>query len=286
MGNLDTSRRLKIILDLVSLNEDLKEPLELEGDILRVQQKIEATPLLGALSGALGPESIGRLQKESLRIKKPMSSLMEPSTFNAEALSAPFIEVVSVLASRRIGNSKAGQLLNSMSSQGIGLGKLIEAVLREDEPLLVEYGERLKVEPSVLVYAVSSILRPFFEEVARRVDSSHYETWWEHQCPICGRTPTLGIVRDRKRYLYCTYCGAEYPSDTALCVHCGNRDPSSLKFLSSNRDPKNRIDFCTICSGYLKVLDETASNAIPKDLLDILTLELDQVATSKGLKRN
>ncbi len=286
MGNPEIGRRLEIIPGLVSCNENLKEPFELERDILRVQQKIEASPSRGALPDALNPESISRLQEKSLHIKKPINSLVDPSTFDSHALSMPFEEIVSILAARRVGSLETAKLPFSMSSHGISLEKLIDAVLKEDEPLLVEYGAWLRVEPSLLVYAVSSVLRPFFEEVARRVDSSYYEMWWERLCPICGRTPALGIMRDRKRYLFCTFCGAEYPSDIALCVHCGNKDPSSLKFLSSDRDPKNRVDFCTKCNGYLKVLDETTNDLVPKDLLDILTLGLDQAAASKGLRRN
>src|SRR4030042_2359450 len=136
MGNPEISRSLEILPDLVSCNENLKEPLELERDILRIQQKIEANPSRGALPDALNPESISRLQEKSLHIKKPISSLVDPSTFDSHALSISFEEIVSILAARRVGSLETAKLPISMSSHGISLEKLIDAVLKEDEPLL------------------------------------------------------------------------------------------------------------------------------------------------------
>ena len=134
---------------------------------------------------------------------------------------------------------------------------------------------------------VSVLIQPCLEEIARKIDSSLLDKWWQAYCPVCGRIPIVARVRQRKRYLVCTFCGAEYLSDRFLCVYCGNKDPYTLKYLSVDAQPAFQIDFCTKCKHYIKVIDEAKlKEAIPRGLEDILTLNLYLVAKNADLVRD
>jgi FdhE protein len=134
---------------------------------------------------------------------------------------------------------------------------------------------------------VGVLIQPCLKEIARKIDSSTLDKWWQASCPVCGRLPVVARLRDRKRYLVCTFCSTEYLSDRFLCVHCSNKDPYTLSFLIDQTQPVLQIDFCTKCKHYLKVIDEAKlKEPIPKGLEDILTLDLDVLAKNKELLRD
>ena len=286
-GNPEVSKRLEMVSKLILQHEDLGKFLELERDVLKVQLEIEKSEAKGVFSSRLERLPLEELMRESLKAKTPMNLLIDATILDFSYLHAPFMKVLSILAERNIDGEDSEKLLRAMQTCEISLTKLIEMILREDEALFKEYVSKLSIQPTLLMYAVNSVLRPFFEEIARKAHPSFYDKWWEARCPICGRTPNIAKIKQRRRYLVCTFCGAEYLSDYFLCVHCENRDPSAMKYLSDEKEPRFRIDFCTKCLGYLKVLDEdSVSDVIPKGFEDILTLSLDPIAMNKGLKRN
>lgn len=287
VGNPEVSKRLETVSKLIKQYENLGKFLELERDVLKVQLEIEKNQVKEAFLGKLEGLSFEELMRESLKAKTPMNLLIDAAVFDSSHLCAPFMQILNILMENNIDREASKKLLRAIQAREISLTKLIEATLREDETPLKGYASTLSIQPTLLVYAVSSVLRPFFEEIARRVDPSFYDRWWEARCPICGRTPNIAKIKQRRRYLVCTLCGAEYLSDYFLCVHCKNRDPSTLKYLSDEKEPRFRIDFCTKCMSYLKVLDEDSiGNMIPKGFEDILTLSLDLIAINKGLKRS
>lgn len=92
----------------------------------------------------------------------------------------------------------------------INLFKLIEAILRENIIPIRKAAKKLDVQPALLFYMVSVLIQPCLEEIARKIDSSLLDKWWQAYCPVCGRIPIVARVRQRKRYLACIFCGAEY----------------------------------------------------------------------------
>jgi FdhE protein len=163
---------------------------------------------------------------------------------------------------------------------------LLSAALRVDDSALTAYAEKFVLTPSRLYEAITTPLQPFLEELARRASPSFYDRWWQGHCPICERTPVVARIRDRKRYLMCAYCGAEYLSDYVLCVHCGNKDPYTLSYLEIEGNDAFHIDFCAKCQHYLKVIVEGGLSApLPRFVEDLLTLNLDVAARDAGLTR-
>jgi formate dehydrogenase maturation protein FdhE len=165
--------------------------------------------------------------------------------------------------------------------------QLVTAVLHGDNPVIQSYADQFELDLSFFSFLLSSVLQLFIEALAQKTSSGFMETWWQSLCPICGRTPAVARIRKRRRYLMCAYCGAEYLSDHFLCVHCDNRDPSTLQYLDLDDKPAFRIDYCTKCHKYLKVInDDKIKETIPRFLEDILTLDLDLYAQHAGLTRD
>jgi FdhE protein len=196
-----------------------------------------------------------------------------------------FRKITQVFISSNSDNEGIKKLLEHLDAEEFM--NLVNAVLKEDEQPILSSAEQFEVEPSILLYLVNTSIQPFIVTIARSVSSTFYEKWWRAHCPICGRTPQVARLRNRRRYLTCSFCGAEYPSDHFVCVHCNNKDPYMLKYLTNEDTPEFQIDFCTKCKHYIKVIIESKlKEPIPQCIEDILTLDLDIRAKNAGLLRN
>ena len=286
MGNPSVQERLKTVSALLPQREDLRDSLELYNRILQIQLKIEDIPTKGTKIGWDDRIAVG-LQRKSLDAKKPIIHFLDPSMFDIDVLFHVAEEILHVFLERNASERALRKILDSMEKRELNLFKLIEATLTENIVPVRKAAEKLDVQPPLLLYIVSVLIQPCLEEIARKTDSSLLDKWWQASCPVCGRIPVVARVRHRKRYLACTFCGTEYLSDRFLCVHCGNKDPYTLKHLIIEAQPALQIDYCTQCRHYIKVIDEARlKENIPKGLEDILTLNLDFVAKKADLVRN
>lgn len=287
MGNLLIQERLKIVSDLISQRKELRNALEFHIEILRLQLEIDNTPTKGARRNCGNPPDIVSLQQSSLRTKKPIVHFIDPSIFDQDILLPLSERVARIFVERNIEGEGFKKFLDLTKNGKIDLSKSIEAILREDEYAVKRYAEGFGIKPAMFLYAVSVLVQPYLEEIARKIDSSFSDNWWQTSCPVCGRTPIVARVRDRRRHLLCAFCGTEYLSDRFVCVHCGNKDPYTLKFMASEDQPEFQIDFCTKCNHYVKIIDEEKlKKTIPKGFEDILTLNLDLAAKDASLIRD
>jgi len=278
--------RLRIISALLPQHEDLRDPLELCEKILQIQLGIEVAHATG-MKASLCDRIAVDLQQKTLEAKRPMVHFLDPSTFDFDALSHAAREIVDVLIDRNADGASLRRLVSFVGRRKENLLKLVEATLKEDIVSIRTAAEELGIQPSLILFIVSALIQPFLEEIATKIDPSLLDEWWRADCPVCGRIPIVAKVRDRKRYLVCVFCGTEYLSDRFLCVHCGNKDPYSLKHLIIDGQPAYEIDYCTSCNHYIKVIDEAnLKEDIPKGLEDILTLDLDLVAKKADLVRD
>jgi FdhE protein len=285
LGTQSIQEQLKTISALLPQHEDLQDSLKLQKKILQIQLEIDNTPTKGTTINWNDQTTIATLQQKFLETKKPIIHFLDPSIFDLEVLANVAKKIVYVLKEQNINKRGLKKLLNFIEKEN--LFKLIEATLRENIVPIRKAAKKLGVQPALLLYMVSVLIQPCLEEIARKIDSSLLDKWWQASCPVCGRIPIVARVRQRKRYLGCTFCGAEYLSDRFLCVYCGNKDPYTLKYLSVDSQPAFQIDFCTKCKHYVKVIDEAKlKEAIPRGLEDILTLNLDLVAKNADLRRD
>lgn len=264
----------------------MRELLTLYKMILRAQSQVEDEPEKGTQMNLDNDKVINDLQKYALALKKPIAILLNPSVFDRKSSRHIQERVVGGLLRRRARVRGLKNLLSSLKEGKLNAVKFTAAALSCDIEFFEGYGRKLGVPPMTLLSIASASIQPFLKEVARRVSSSFLEAWWQSSCPVCGRLPVVAKLRARKRYLVCTFCGAEYLADQFLCVNCGNTDPYTLKFLAPEDLPGHRIDFCERCKHYLKVLDEERlKTPIPSGFEDVLTGSLDSIAKQARLVR-
>ena len=258
MGKPSIQKQIEIVSALLERHEDLQSPLELKKRTLLIQQEIDITPTKGLPTKWDDKGTIKDLQEKALDKKLPIIYFLDPSKFDLDVLLIAFKELVHVFVEQNINKDGLKKLLAHLESGRISLSKLIEATLREKISVIEEAAKESDVKAELLLYLVGSIIQPCLEEIARKTDLDFYDKWWQGSCPICGRIPAVAKNRYRKRFLVCTYCGTEYLSDNFFCVHCGNKDPYTLKYIDVQTKPGFKIDFCTKCKHEYRVPDEYA----------------------------
>jgi len=286
MGKPSISTQLKTISKIISQEKNAKDLLESHRRILQIQQEIDEMPNKGTQK-CPDLATIASWQKDALRTKKPIIHFLQPSIFDQKALFSKFKKIVKNIAETHVTSQGLRNLLSLTQTGKVNLAKLIEATLTEDAASIKNHADELRIHPALLLFAVSALIQPCLEEIARTTEASLWDTWWQTFCPVCGRIPVTARVRSGKRYLVCTFCGTEYLSDRILCVHCNNADPYTLKYLVAEDQPGFQIDFCKKCQHYVKVIDEgKIREQIPNGLEDMLTFNLDLAAKNRGLVRD
>ena len=129
-------------------------------------------------------------------------------------------------------------------------------------------------------------LRPALEKVVEKYGKSIAKAGWaEGYCPICGKEPKIGEIREEegRRFLFCTQCGFEWRFTRIKCPFCGNEEQQTLAYFSIEGEEKYRVDVCNECKRYIKIVDfrETKEEA-NLDVEDIATLHLDMLANEEG----
>lgn len=155
-------------------------------------------------------------------------------------------------------------------------------------PLEEETGKEKEEENSfdLIELFIEESLRPALEKVVEFYgDVVRKSGWSEGYCPICGREPKIGEIRDDEgtRYLFCNQCGFEWDYRRIKCPFCGNEEQQTLAYFTIEEDDRYRVDVCNECKRYIKILDfrDTKEKA-DMDVEDIATLHLDMLANDEG----
>ena len=287
MSRSTVKEQIREIESIVEEFPEYLDLLKLSKDVLKILIPVDESATKGARD-AISDEALNNLKKEAVALKRPISNFLDPTIFNERTVSNIVSEIGEYLMHTRPQGAPLRRFLTALGSGAVDAGEAVKAILEENAEWLQRLGEKYGVEPSLLLFLFETPLRPFFEDVARRVDEELIESWWEPFCPVCGRTSVVARIRQRKRYMTCTYCGAEYLVDLFLCVNCGNKEPNSLGFITFKEHPEYELNYCEKCNHYIKsIYEERLRKKIPKGLEDLLTQELDVLAEGHelGLKR-
>ncbi|MBN1662751.1 MAG: formate dehydrogenase accessory protein FdhE [Deltaproteobacteria bacterium] len=165
----------------------------------------------------------------------------------------------------------------------------VEKVILGSFDVFVEEGETEEFDEYLLdivdLFAEES-LRPALEKVAQKYgDAVSKLSWQEGYCPICGKEPKIGEIKDDdgRRYLFCNQCGYEWHFLRIKCPFCGNEEQQSLAYFTVEDDERYRVDVCNECKRYIKIVDFRESKEEPNlDVEDIATLHLDMLANEEG----
>jgi len=130
-------------------------------------------------------------------------------------------------------------------------------------------------------------LRPELENIAEKYDEIIAKSGWsEGYCPICGKEPKIGEIREEeegKRYLFCHQCGFKWYFHRIKCPFCGNDEQHSLAYFAVEGEEHHRVDVCNKCRRYIKIIELSKSSEEPNlDVEDIATLHLDMIAYDEG----
>jgi FdhE protein len=130
-------------------------------------------------------------------------------------------------------------------------------------------------------------LRPELEIIAEKYgETVGKSNWSEGYCPICGKEPKIGEIReeeDGKRYLFCHQCGSKWHFHRIKCPFCGNEEQHSLAYFEVEGEERYRVDVCNKCRRYIKTVELPKSSEEPNlDVEDIATLHLDMIAYDEG----
>ncbi len=133
---------------------------------------------------------------------------------------------------------------------------------------------------------VEESLRPALEYFAGQYgDIIAKSQWAEGYCPICGKEPKIGELKDdeERRLLFCNQCGLEWNYSLIKCPFCGNEEQKNLAYFTVEGEERYRVDVCNVCKRYVKMVDSTAvANNANLDVEDIATLHLDMLAAEEG----
>ncbi|MBN1366204.1 MAG: formate dehydrogenase accessory protein FdhE [Syntrophaceae bacterium] len=140
---------------------------------------------------------------------------------------------------------------------------------------------------NLIDFLLEESLRPELEIIARKYGEIVEKSGWsEGYCPICGKEPKIGEIREDengKRYLFCHQCGFKWNFNRIKCPFCGNDEQHSLAYFEVEGDERYRIDVCNKCWRYIKTVELPKSCEEPNmDVEDIATLHLDMIAYDEG----
>ncbi|MDD3249225.1 MAG: formate dehydrogenase accessory protein FdhE [Smithella sp.] len=134
---------------------------------------------------------------------------------------------------------------------------------------------------------IEESLRPELEVIAEKYGALIEKSGWaEGYCPICGKEPKIGEIReseDGRRYLFCHQCGHKWHFRRIKCPFCGNEEQHSLAYFAVEGEESHRVDVCNKCRRYIKIIElPKSSEGVNLDVEDIATLHLDMLAYEEG----
>lgn len=166
---------------------------------------------------------------------------------------------------------------------------LFQSSLCQNGKWLKETAIKLGVDPEALQAVAVLIPVPFLQACSRRWAQLIVASWMEGYCPVCGAWPAFTEVRgiERRRYLRCGRCGAEWQASGFSCPFCAMTNHQELVSLVPEKGGSTRIvEACRRCLGYVKSFTVLQGGpAIGVMLDDLASVDLDVAALAQGYKR-
>jgi FdhE protein len=159
----------------------------------------------------------------------------------------------------------------------------------QEESLLesIKTGKEAEEILDMIDIFIEESLRPELEFIAEKYGKVVAKSGWsEGYCPICGKEPKIGEIReseDGRRYLFCHQCGHKWYFRRIKCPFCGNEEQHSLAYFAVEGEESHRVDVCNKCRRYIKMVDQLkTADELNLDIEDIATLHLDMLAYEEG----
>jgi len=275
-------KSLKTIEDYKSANPHYTELLDIMADILILREEYRNSM----------KDPIFRVE-ENLITKKMEGGLPLIDFMGKEYdLTRPkeyFNSLISIAEKRM--PEVAQNIIDTIKSQQFDWEKMIRASFdrktEETDAQGLLAGREAEENIDLIDLFTEESLRPELEIIAEKYgEIVGKSNWSEGYCPICGKEPKIGEIReeeDGKRYLFCHQCGCKWHFHRIKCPFCGNEEQHSLAYFEVEGEERYRVDVCNKCRRYIKTVELPKSSEEPNlDVEDIATLHLDMIAYDEG----
>jgi len=266
------------------LQQQKDDLVALFADAADVARRLVPDPSLLQSPESVSPEAV----QKGLQQSQPVV-VTAPPRVPAPAFVAAWQAMADVVERHRPEESPSIRRCRSVLEEATeDTEQLAAAALRHHLEVLWDWASARALEPQWLYFVSELAARPFLHALAASwADRLDLKVWRARRCPICGRSPNVGIIQgDNFKQLHCPGCGTRWPTRRYACGLCGEDDRGALHFLVADEWPGWRIETCNRCRGYLKVIDyrEPGTWSPDQDLFveDARTLILDEIAQQHG----
>lgn len=159
-----------------------------------------------------------------------------------------------------------------------------EEALAFNEYYFQSFAEENEVVEWLPYFLAEHGIRPLLHAISEKYvdDLANMDT--EGSCPCCGEPVRLAVLEGKgKKMVVCPRCEAKWNQRRLHCSTCGNEDHEKLSYYTVENDKSSKIEVCTSCNSYIKVID--TRKLFKKQtafLLDVTSIHLDFVAQENG----
>lgn len=159
---------------------------------------------------------------------------------------------------------------------------------------LMQHDDDIADRDQATAFVLEALLQPFAEaEAICRSAGDHPDRLspplHSSRCPVCGRRPAFGVLREAghgaKRMLGCALCLSEWDFLRVQCPACDEQRFDALPVYTSETFPHVRIEACDTCRRYLKTIDLTKNGLAVPLVDDLASVPLDLWARDQGYRR-
>lgn len=221
-------------------------------------------------------------------INQPFIKLM-PIGINTDQFKSLYFQLLAFIKLNRTDSADTIDKISSLSND-LDFNLLIEKIKENDNKYLAEIATELTIPPELFVFISDHTFRPFLRAYASPwADTLREETfqYWDfpNTCPFCGAKSHISRLRnsDGRRFMFCDRCLTEWETRALYCVHCGNDEVGTIRYISIENDPACQIYVCDKCKGYLKTYDERKkAGIVDLFIANMETVYLDILAEENG----
>lgn len=253
-----------------------KEYQKLQKDIIRLQEEWKQS---------LNPESIQpKLDKAAMEAGVPVTALAAID-FDISLFLQWIEDMSELLSNYQPDLEKSLQSLNKLLDEETA-EKWIDEAFAFNYIYFASFAEEHKIDEWIPQFIAETVLRPYLQLTAEKVQDEIQYGVHGAGCPVCGEPVRLAQLEDGgKKVLHCPRCLAHWHDKRITCSHCGNEDHETVQFLTVEGDSAAQIQVCDECKGYTKVIDTRQYIVKPTPaMLDLNTIHLDFVAQEHGYR--
>ncbi|MEN6461590.1 MAG: formate dehydrogenase accessory protein FdhE [Syntrophomonas sp.] len=243
------------------------------------------------LQKLINPEKLNILQLLSNN-NKPLIKLINVN-IDPEQFKTLYKQLLDFI---KVNRTESTEIIDKLYKAAIDLdfNLLIRKILEDDYKYLAETATNINVPPEMFIFTLDHTLRPFLRvyasPLADAISEETFQYWnFPNICPFCGAKSRLGRLRagDGRRFMFCDRCFTEWETRALFCVHCGNDEVGTIRYLSIENDPAYQIYVCDKCKGYLKTYDERKKDGkVDLFITNVETVYLDMLAQENGYQNH